>query len=143
MRTLADGSLEFANSDVGVQHPYRGRYFRGRVVVLVDGGTFSAASNTAASLRAQRRVVVLGQETGGGEAGCSGGTISVLELPNTHLVLHLPHFRMLTACANPQPGRGVQPDVVVVPTPQQVAAHADAILPQLPALLRRARKAKQ
>ena len=137
VRRQPGGGAAKVSSSIGLQHLYRGRYFRGQVVVLVDGGSFSAASNLAASLRAQRRVTVIGQETGGGEVGCSGGTISELELPNTHLVLNLPHFRMLTACPHPLPGRGVQPDVEVVPTPRQVAVRADAILPQLPALLRR------
>jgi C-terminal processing protease CtpA/Prc len=105
-------------------------------VVLVDGGTFSAASNFTASLRAQRRITVIGQETGGAEAGCNGGTISDLELPETHLVLQLPHFQMLTACPSPQLGRGVCPDIEVVPTPRQVATRTDAVLNQLPALLR-------
>ena len=131
------GEVEKASSSIGRQHPYRGRYFRKRVVVLVDGGSFSAASNLAASLRAQRRITVMGQESGGDEAGCSGGTISELVLPTTGLVLQLPHFQLLTACPHPLPGRGVRPDVEVVPTPQQVAARQDAILPQLPALLRR------
>jgi hypothetical protein len=135
VKPLPDGTFAFTNSTVGVQQPYRGRYFRGRVVVLVDGGTFSAASNLTASLRAQRRITVVGEETGGGEAGCSGGNISELVLPQTHLVLQLPHFRMLTACPHPRLGRGVRPDVEVVPTPQQVATHTDAVLLRLPALL--------
>jgi hypothetical protein len=59
-----------------------------------------------------------------------------VELPNSRMVLQLPHFRLLTACASPQLGRGVRPDVEVVPTPQQVAAHADALLSQLPTLVR-------
>ena len=136
VRRQPDGTYSFVNSDLGSQQPYRGRYFRGRVVVLVDGGTFSAASNFTASLRAQRHITVIGQETGGAEAGCNGGTISDLELPETHLVLQLPHFRIRTACPQPQLGRGVRPDLEVVPTPQQVAAHIDAVLSQLPTLLR-------
>ncbi|MFD1872715.1 S41 family peptidase [Hymenobacter bucti] len=136
VKRLPDGTIGFANPDIGPQQPYRGHYFRGQVVVLVDGGTFSAASNFTASLRAQRRITVVGQETGGAEAGCNGGTISELELPATHLVIQLPHFRILTACPHPQLGRGVRPDLEVVPTPQQVAAHTDAVLSQLPALLR-------
>lgn len=135
VKRLPNNTFAFANSDIGPQQPYRGRYFRGKVVLLVDGGTFSAASNLAASLRAQRRITIIGQETGGGEAGCSGGNISELKLPQTHLVLQLPHFKMLTACPHPQLGRGVQPDYEVVPTPQQVATHADAVLLQLPTLL--------
>ncbi|WP_324677672.1 S41 family peptidase [Hymenobacter sp. GOD-10R] len=137
VRRLPGGGFAKVSSSLGQQHPYRGSYFRGQVVVLVDGGTFSAASQLAASLRAQRRVVVIGQETGGGEAGCNGGTLSELELPNTHLVLQLPHFQMLSACPRPHLGRGVQPDVEVLPTPQQVAVHADPILEQLPLLLQR------
>lgn len=132
VRPLPDGTFAFTNSTVGVQQPYRDRYFRGKVVV-VDGGTFSAASNLAASLRAQRRITVVGEETG----GCSGGNISDLELLQTHLVLQFPHFRMLTACPRPQLGRGVRPEVEVVPTPRQVANHTDAVLLQLPALLAR------
>jgi len=137
VRRLPDGRFSKAGGNMGRQQPYPGRYFRGRVVVLVDGGSFSAASNLTASLRAQRPLVVIGQETGGGEAGCNGGTISGLELPNTHLMLYLPHFQMLTACRKPQLGRGVRPDLEVVPTPRQVATRIDPILPQLPALLRR------
>ena len=137
IKPLPDGTFAFTNSTVGVQQPYRDRHFRGKVVVLVDGGTFSAASNLTASLRAQRRITVVGEETGGGEAGCSGGNISDLELPQTHLVLQFPHFRMLTACSHPQLGRGVRPDVEVVPTPRQKANHTDAVLLQLPALLAR------
>ena len=136
VKRLLDGTISFANPDIGPQQPYRGRYFRGKVVVLTDGGTFSAASNFTASLRAQRRITVIGQETGGAEAGCNGGTISELELPATHLVLLLPHFRILTACPQPQLGRGVRPDIEVVPTPQQVAARTDAVLSQLPQLVR-------
>lgn len=140
VRPMPGGRFGRVGATIGVEHPYRGRYFRGRVVVLVDGGSFSAASNLSASLRAQRRITIIGQESGGGEAGCNGGTISELELPNTRMVLHLPHFQMLTACPHPLLGRGVQPDVEVVPTPRQVAAHQDILLPQLPALLRRSRK---
>ncbi|MDJ0366540.1 S41 family peptidase [Hymenobacter sp. H14-R3] len=137
VRRLPGGRWAKVSSSIGRLRPYRGRYFRGQVVVLVDGGTFSAASNLAASLRAQRRITVIGQETGGGEAGCSGSTISELELPATHLVLQLPHFQILSACRHPQPGRGVRPDIEVVPTPRQVATHTDAIVPQLPVLLAR------
>jgi C-terminal processing protease CtpA/Prc len=137
VRPVSDGTFAFTNSTVGVQHPYRDHYFRGKVVVLVDGGTFLAASNLTASLRAQRRITVVGQETGGGEAGCSGGNISDLELPQTHLVLQFPHFRLLTACPRLRLGRGVRPDVEIVPTPRQVAAHTDAVLLRLPALLAR------
>jgi hypothetical protein len=136
VKRLPDGTLTQASAALGRQRPHRQHRFRGQVVLLVDGGTFSAASNFAASLRAQRRILILGQETGGTEAGLNGGVISRIELPHTHMVLQLPHFRLLTACASPQLGRGVRPDVEVVPTPQQVAAHTDALLSELPTLVK-------
>ena len=135
VKRLPDGTLTEASPSLGRQQPYRQHRFRGQLVLLVDGGTFSAASNFAASLRAQRRVHILGQETGGTEAGLNGGVISRVELPQTHMILQLPHFRLLTACRAPHLGRGVQPDVEIVPTPRQAATHTDAILSQLPTLL--------
>lgn len=136
VKRLPGGLFGFAAATVGPQEPYRQQYFRGKVYVVVDGGTFSAASNFAASLRAQRRITIWGQESGGAEAGANGGILSAVALPQTGMVLQLPHFRLLSACARPQPGRGVRPDIEMVPTPRQLAAHTDAVLQQLPDLLR-------
>jgi C-terminal processing protease CtpA/Prc len=136
VKRMPDGHFAFAAATVGPQTAYRRHHFRGKVYVVVDGGTFSAASNFAASLRAQRKVVVLGAESGGAEAGTNGGVLSQVELPHTRMVLQLPHFKLLTACARPQLGRGVRPDVEVIPPPQQRAARTDAVLLKLAALLR-------
>jgi len=137
VRRLPNGTLTQASATLGQHQPYHQHQFQGRVVLLVDGDTFSAASNLAASLRAQRRVLIMGQETGGTEAGLNGGVISRVELPNSRMVLQLPHFRLLTACKAPQLGRGVQPDVEVVATPQQVASRTDAVLAALEATPRK------
>ncbi|OGX81260.1 S41 family peptidase [Hymenobacter glacialis] len=136
VRRLPNGAFGFAAATAGKQQPYRQDYFRGKVVVVIDGGTFSAASNFAASLRAQRRITVVGQESGGAEAGANGGIISSITLPQTQLVLQLPHFRLLSACVRPQLGRGVRPDVEIIPTPRQLATRTDAVLVELPRILR-------
>lgn len=135
VKRLPNGAFGFAAATVGKQRPYRQAYFSGKVVVVIDGGTFSAASNFAASLRAQRRITVVGQESGGAEAGANGGIISSVTLPQTQLVLQLPHFRLLSACAHPELGRGVRPDIEIIPTPRQLAMHTDAVLLQLPRVL--------
>ena len=136
VKRLPNGAFGFAAATVGRQTAYRRQYFHGKVFVVVDGGTFSAASNFAASLRAQRRIVVLGQESGGAEAGANGGILSSVALPQTHMVLQLPHFRLLSACKRPELGRGVRPDVEIIPTPRQLAQHTDAVLLQLGRILR-------
>jgi Peptidase family S41 len=113
-----NGQFYFDVPSVGLQQPYDQYRFKGEIYVLTSPQTFSAASSFVASLRAQRFITVLGQETGGGEAGCNGGIISNLVLPQSQLRLQFPHFRILTAVKQPQIGRGVVPDVLVHYTAQ-------------------------
>ncbi|GAA4449097.1 S41 family peptidase [Nibrella saemangeumensis] len=103
----------FGKSNVGWMEPVNEYTFKGNVYVLTSGRTFSAASIFAASLKAQRPVKLIGQETGGGEAGCNGGIIQTLTLPNTRLRVRFPIFWIATATRQPDRGRGVMPDIPV------------------------------
>jgi hypothetical protein len=100
----------FDNDALGVHQPNCRHGFHGSVYLLTSGRTFSSASLLVASLKALRNVTVIGQETGGGEAGCSGGINQTLTLPHTRLRLRLPLFRLLSASTAPNRGRGVMPD---------------------------------
>jgi len=104
------GRYRFDNGALGVKQP-RDRYvYRGALYVLTSGRTFSSASLFVASLKAQRKVIVIGQETGGAEAGFCAGINQKVTLPNTGLRLKLPLFRMMSASTAPDQGRGVMPD---------------------------------
>jgi hypothetical protein len=100
----------FENAALGVHQPNCRHGFHGSVYLLTSGRTFSSASLMVASLKALRNVTIIGQETGGGEAGCSGGINQTLTLPTTRLRLRLPLFRLLSASTTPNRGRGVMPD---------------------------------
>ncbi|GAB3333595.1 S41 family peptidase [Larkinella ripae] len=107
------GRYQFGKSNVGWNKPASEHRFSGKVYVLTSGRTFSAASIFTASLKAQRPVTIIGQETGGGEAGCNGGIIQTMTLPETRLRVRFPVFWIATASRNPDQGRGVMPDFPV------------------------------
>ena len=79
------------------------------VIVLVDGGTASAAEALASALRGARRAVIFGERTAGRGLG-----ESVFALPNGG-ALRLETARYATATGDPWIGRGLQPDTVVSP----------------------------
>lgn len=84
--------------------------FKGKVYLLVSGGTSSAASTFVAVMKSLKLATVVGQETAGGYAG--GGTVIGLdlELPNSKIKVHsgLIYQRFRTSGV---PGQGVVPDV--------------------------------
>lgn len=94
-----------------MQYPYREGIWRGPLLILVDGGTGSAAEQFAAELQDNRAAVIIGSLTIG--AGCGhtdGGTPTTLK--NTGAILELPD------CVRMRPGglnlaSGVQPDILV------------------------------
>lgn len=107
--------------------PIRRHGFRGRVFVLTNGGTFSAASICAALLRhnAGNRVTVVGRETGGGEYGCNAFTSPYLRLPRTGVQLRLPLYKIVLNIPGTDQGRGVIPDVPVTYTLQAMLSGQD------------------
>ncbi len=111
--------------------------FRGKVYVLIDGGTFSNGANFAAALKAQRaNTVFVGRETGGTEAGCNGGTVQRLTLPHSKLQVQFPWMRLTSASAQPDSGYGVRPDFPVLPTPRALANNRDEDLETALGLIR-------
>ncbi|XWW47652.1 hypothetical protein JYG30_09500 [Fibrella sp. USSR17] len=101
--------------------------FRGRVFVLTNGGTFSAASifTSLAKHNAAARVTVIGRETGGGEYGCNAFTSPYMTLPETGVQLRLPLYKIVLAIPGVDQGHGVLPDVPVVYTAPDVLSAKD------------------
>jgi len=99
--------------------------FDGNIYVITDGWVFSAGSLFVSSLRTQRKITVVGTETGGGAVGCSGGRISRIVLPNTGIRVSFPHFRMYAVTDAKADGRGVIPDYPVQRTWQDRSERRD------------------
>lgn len=113
VKKCGEGTYCLNIPSVGKHKPYEQYRFKGNVYVLIGEQTFSAASSFVASLKAQRKITLVGRETGGGEEGCNGGVISTVVLPYSKLRLQFPHFRITTALKSLNIGQGVSPDVDV------------------------------
>jgi peptidase S41-like protein len=99
--------------------------FAGRLVVLIDGGTFSTAADVCAQLRSRTKATFVGEETGGGFEGNTSGLNAQIVLPNSRLKLKIQMYGYWNAVSGGQPGRGTLPDVTVVRTVHDVLAGID------------------
>ncbi|MBE7171849.1 MAG: hypothetical protein INR73_14775 [Williamsia sp.] len=117
-----DGSYSVNGRYTGTVYrdPARQYGFRGNTILLISGHTTSAASEFAAIAHDNKRVTVVGEETGGCYYGATGGNYINLVLPASKLEARIPTIRIFTAVEEdlvrqPQ-GRGLLPDYPVVQT---------------------------
>jgi len=102
--------------------------FKGRIFVLFNGGTASAASEFAALLKSNQRAVCIGEEAGGNYYGGTGGVYAWMSLPASGLKIRIPAIRINTdvkSSADQPPGRGCMPDYAIVATMEEWLAHSD------------------
>lgn len=102
--------------------------YRGRLFVLIDGGTFSAASLIATNLKAGKRAIFVGVETGGAAGGTVAGSLPVLKLPNSHLRWRFGLMNVKPYFQVAEEGRGVMPDVPVVRSIDDVITGKDPVM---------------
>ncbi len=93
--------------------PRKRNHFNGRIVVLINGGSFSASSLVAAYLKNTGRATFIGEETGGTLEGCNAGITPYYKLPNTSIRVRMPAFRIVHDVSPQITGQGVLPDIKV------------------------------
>lgn len=123
-RKEADGRYHFRYFENRKFKPKHHNHFEGDVYVLTGGNTFSASTLFIQSVRAQRNVIVVGEETGGGAYGNNAWLIPDVTLPNTKVRFRLPLFRLVIDKNSPK-GYGVLPEVPVAPTVAAIRRNAD------------------
>jgi C-terminal processing protease CtpA/Prc len=112
-------------------------HFNGNLFVLIDGATFSAGAHSATAIKAQcKKATFIGRETAGGEEGCSGGTIQLLTLPNTGVVVEFPWMRFVSVAKHPVSGHGVMPDYTIVYSAADIINKTDLDLKMALSLIR-------
>jgi C-terminal processing protease CtpA/Prc len=106
--------------------------FKGKVYLLVNRGTFSAAALFAIALKKQMDCVLIGEETGGGVAGCDGGNIVNIKLPNTQFELEIPVMWTYSVDKAPAYSGGLKPDIIFSPTIAEISDmlihHTDPVM---------------
>jgi hypothetical protein len=115
-----------------VREPVKNYLYKGNVIVLANGGTVSAASEFVALAKYHKRAAIIGEETGGCYYGATGGNYLILTLPASKIKVRIPAIRIFNAVdidTVSQPvGRGVLPDVEVVPDIKSRISNNDAVL---------------
>src|SRR5205085_3327177 len=90
--------------------PRRRNHYSGKLMVLINGGSFSASSLVASYLKDRNRALFIGEETGGAQEGCNAGITPYYKLPNTKIRIRMPAFRIIHDVCPKITGRGVMPD---------------------------------
>lgn len=99
---LTEGSI--------VNYPPDKNNFKGDVYILISGGTVSAATYFAALVKNNKRGVLVGTETGSGEASTTAAWFNTYTLPKTKSRLTVPMSEIYFMKAKEDNGRGCQPD---------------------------------
>lgn len=97
--------------------------YRGKVVALIGPRMSSAGYLIARNLKASGAATLVGQTTGGNLRGLNGGQIAWLTLPFSGVAVDIPLLAAMPKTA--QPDRGVEPDIAVVTTVDDVIAGRD------------------
>lgn len=116
--------------------PGKKDHFKGKVIVLVNGGSFSASCLVAAYLKHKDRAVFVGEETAGAIEGCNAGITPYYRLPNTGVRVRIPAFRIVHDVSSNITGRGIIPDYKTSYTIKDVFEKKDVDLEKVKELLK-------
>jgi hypothetical protein len=108
-----DGLYHFGMWERKTYHAKRKNHFDGGLYVLINGQTFSASTLFCNAVKGQPGITLVGEEAGGGWHGNNGILIPDITLPNTHLRVRLPLFRLVQYKHVPKNGLGVMPDIYI------------------------------
>jgi hypothetical protein len=94
-----------------MEYPYREGIWRGPLIVLVDGESWSATEEFAATLQDNRAALIMGEATGGAGCGHTDGSAPVI-LSHSGGKLSLPDCARIRADGTNEV-RGIEPDLAV------------------------------
>jgi Peptidase family S41 len=112
-KKMSDGKYHNRYYEHKMFYPKKKNHFGGQLYVLMNGQTFSASTLFCNAIKGQQGITLVGEEAGGGWHGNSGIMIPDITLPNTHMRVRLPLFRIVQFNHVPKNGLGVMPDIYV------------------------------
>lgn len=99
--------------------------FNGNVYVLINGGSFSASCILSSNLKGAKRAFFVGEETGGAYSGTVAGYMPMFKLPHSKIDVRMGLLALHPAYEQALKGRGIIPDVVIIPTLADKINHTD------------------
>lgn len=97
-------------------HKVKEGAFRGKIYVMINGGSFSASSLISSNLKSSKRVTFVGQETGGAFNGTVAGFMPVVKLPHSKLKIRIGIMTMVPHHKTEIKGHGIIPDKEIITT---------------------------
>lgn len=90
--------------------------FKGGIYVLINGNSFSASSIISTNLKATKRAIFVGEETGGHYNGTVAGMYKHVQLPTSKVALNFGLIQIQSPYKTTENGYGIKPDVEIIPT---------------------------
>lgn len=90
--------------------------FKGKVYVLINGGSFSASSIISSNLKSTKRAFFVGEETGGAYNGTVAAQMPLVQLPNSKVNMRIGLALVSAQGKTDVEGRGIFPDKEIIPT---------------------------
>jgi len=119
------------------QQPKQNSY-AGKVYILADGRSFSAAAEFSAIARSNKRALFIGEEVGGGYYGNTSGDDAFITLPNSQLSCRIPLVKYTLAVKkDANKGNGILPEYPVYPTINDFINHTDSQLDSALSIIRK------
>ena len=134
-----DGNVYYKMRADKITKPNRNA-FHGKIFMLINGGSFSASSIIAAKLKNDKRVTLIGEETGGANDGTVAGFYSYQKLPNSKISLPIGLLFVKPNITFTNTKKGVLPDVKVTEKMQDIIDKKD---PQLDWILNEIEREKK
>ncbi|MDO7172762.1 S41 family peptidase [Mariniflexile sp. AS56] len=100
-------------------------HYKRQLYVITNGNSFSASSLISTHLKANKRAVFIGEETGGAYNGCVAGIYKIYEMPSSKLKIRMGLMQIETPFKQAPDGYGIMPDVAIVPTLEDRKQHID------------------
>ncbi|MBG9375298.1 peptidase S41 [Panacibacter sp. DH6] len=135
-----DGRYHFGQLEKHAYKPFTRHHYDHPVYIVQGGYTFSAAAMFVLQLKGQQNVTVLGEETGGGNYGTSAVHLPDIVLPNSKVRVVLPLYRLVFDTTQTKNGKGIQPDVYVPPSSEDIKNGVDPKLKKVKELIEERRK---
>jgi len=111
---IENGELKHCNGPSSGQHNPKSSSFKGKLYVLINGGSFSNSGIVSSCLQANKRATFIGQETGG-NPNVITGFIKEIKLPNTKIQVQIPTKQFVITNKENNNGQGLMPSQLVIP----------------------------
>lgn len=138
-RKLDDGFIERPARDTVPALLPSAKKLRVPVAALIGPANSSATFGFIYSARQTGRIKLFGRQTGGNLRGINGGGFFFTQLPQSGIEFDLPLVGYFAP--TPQPDKGIDPDVLVAPTAQDIALGRDTAMDAAAAWIRTQPKA--